>query len=220
MTDSVDLAIDDDAPPSMAKTMAHAMVWAAPLTFFLIAIVVAVVWTVRTIGGNPPEDWWALPLAIVTAAGLAYPLWRWRPDFTLGEPMTPRGKRMRWFLVGLVVFGAIVAMPLILADGPDGERLSLFSNGPVPQWAAAAMLVLWLVFMPALALYGRRQSDDFAKAVGEFSSMVGFQFFATVTPAWWMGWRGGFLPEPQVMVIFVATLVVVNVATVWKRSHG
>ena len=220
MTDSVDIDIDDDAPPSMAKTMVHSMLWAVPFSFFLLGVILSVLWTVRLIGGNPPDEWWSLPVAIILAVGLAYPLWRWRPDFTMGEPMTPRGKRVRWFLAGLVLFGAIVSLPLIMADGPDGERISLYGNGPVPAWAATAMVAMWLVVMPALAIFGRRNSDDFGRTTADWASMVGFQFFAIVTPAWWMGWRGGFLPEPEAMLIFVAALVVMTIANTWKRANG
>ena len=71
-----------------------------------------------------------------------------------------------------------------------------------------------------LAAFGRRNADDFAKATGEWSSMIGFSFFTLITPVWWMGWRGGILTEPHAMLIFVASLVVTTMANLWKRSHG
>ena len=219
MTEKADM-IDDDAPPSMAKTMFHVIWWSVLLSFALIASVVSVMWIARILQGDPPDDWWALPVALLVAGILSPLLWRWRPDFTMGEPMTPRGKRLRWFMVGLVVLGAVTAMPLILADGPDGERLSLFGNGSVPVWTALSMMALWLIGIPLLSAYGRRNADDFAKATGDWASMIGFAFFTLVTPVWWMDWRGGMLPEPDAMLIFIAALVVSTSANLWKRSHG
>jgi hypothetical protein len=47
--------------------------------------------------------------------------------------------------------------------------------------------------------------------------MAGGLAFTFTAPVWWMGWRGGFLPEPDVMILFVAVLVVTWIANMWKR---
>jgi len=33
-----------------------------------------------------------------------------------------------------------------------------------------------------------------------------------------MGWRGGFFPQPDLMIMFVATLAVATIVSIWRRS--
>ena len=82
------------------------------------------------------------------------------------------------------------------------------------------MLVLWAVGIPALIFFTRRNMDDFSRAANDFGFMVGGQLFYFAAPLWWLGWRGGLLPRPDVMILFVATLIAVNVANLWKRHNG
>lgn len=211
----------DDEQPSMLRYWGHIAGWSFILTFALIGLVLAAIATAHLVSGEGGgKDWYLIGGGLLVAAVLFVPLKRWMPDFTQGEPDTPRGRKMRRVLVALVLLGILISAPLIISDTASEEDITLFGNGPVPAMAAAAMIALWGLILPVMIVVTRRSSDEVARAAGEFGSMVGFQLFGWATPIWWIGWRGGFLPQPDVMIIFVATLLVATVATHWKRTHG
>jgi hypothetical protein len=150
------------------------------------------------------------PLVLVSG----YFLWRWLPDFTMGEPDTPRGRRIRWTLVGCGLVGGVSTVPLI--NTQEGGTL-LFGNGPVPATSALITLAIWALIIPVLMIVFRRNADEVTREANNFGFSVGFQAFAYAAPVWWMGWRGGFVPQPDVMILLIASLVVATLANLWKQ---
>lgn len=207
---------DEDTPVSLPRYFAHLTLWSMCLAFVLIAAVVVAIAVPHAFGHAGGTDMWIVLLGspIVLAGGFA--LWRTAPDFTMGEPRTPRGNRMRWLLVAIVVAGIAISVPIILADDGQG-RISLWSNSPMPQTAALIAAGLWALTMPLLMVASRRVADEHTRAATDFGMMVGFQTFAYAAPIWWMGWRGGFLPQPDVMILFIIASVLSSGANLWKR---
>ncbi|MCB2065069.1 MAG: hypothetical protein KDE15_00345 [Erythrobacter sp.] len=219
MTSNPDIL--DDAPPSQLRYWGHILGWSVLLTFALMGLIVPAIAAAHLASGQgSSDDWWMIGIGLPLAAILAVPLKRWMPDFTQGEPDTPRGRKMRSVVGMLVVLGVLVAAPLIIADSATGQSLTLFGNGPVPALAAGAMIAIWGLAVPVMMVISRRTSDEVARGAAEFGALVGFQTFGWLAPIWWMGWRGGLLPEPQVMILFAITMIVATLANQWKRVHG
>ena len=193
------------------------IVWSVGFALTLVAILLACFKADDYMAGGGAGD---LAIAIAAAAatiGAGFALWRWRPDFTMGEPDTPRGRRMRWVLIGSGLIGAAATWPISAASSQmDGNPL--FGNEPVPSWAAAGALAVWAIAMPFLIVAARRNMDEVARNAQEFSMSIAFQVFGYAAPIWWLGWRGGFLPRPDVMILFIATGLVAIVANLKKRS--
>lgn len=220
MMPRTDSAPDDGQFP-MGRYWVHLMAWSLVLGLVLSGLTATLVAINRLIRGTPEGHEWMLAAGgIGVAAVLAWPLWKYRPDFTMGEPRTPRGNRMRLILVAVAILGPAMAFPLIAHIGPDGSPLNLFANTPLPARAVWPMLAIWAVGIPALIFFMRRNLDDFTRAANDFGFMVGGQLFYFAAPLWWLGWRGGLLPRPDVMILFVATLIAVNFANLWKRHNG
>lgn len=207
---------DDEAPFSAKRYFAHLTIWSAGLAFVLIAGLL-VIFGIRdySVSGETADFWLVLLGAPITLAASVY-LWKTAPDFTLGEPHTPRGNRMRWLLVAIVLIGIAMSLPINLADSDQGGRL-LFGNGPVPSRTALIVLLMWGAALPAVTILGRRTSDEHARTANDFGMAAGYQAFYYVAPIWWMGWRGGFFSQPDVMILFVGAAIVCAAATMWKR---
>ncbi len=211
-----ELMDDTDSPPTFAKHLLHSVLWSLPVTFTLITGLLSV-FALRDAAGGEAMDW-LIGIGLMIAAVIGgYVSWRTMPDMTMGEPNTRRGNNIRLLIGGIVVFG--VTLSVILNMGIEGRPTvaTLFGNGPLPGTTAAAIAALWLIAMPLFIIFGRRNADEHALQAGDFGLAVGAHFFTLVTPAWWIGARGGFLPEPDVMVIFVAVLIVTAIANLWKR---
>ena len=220
MSDKLD-TIEDEKPFHMGRYFAHIIGWSVLLSFTIIGAVFVFI-AVRNLIAGETEDgaiWWLLA-GIVLIAASAYPLIKYVPDFTMGEPKTPRGNRMRIVIAAVGVLGAVSSLPLILSGASDDNPMVLFSNSALPRDAVLPMMLLWALAIPPLVYFSRRNMDDFARAASDFGMMVGMQLFGYIAPLWWLGWRGGYFPRPDMMLVFIACLVAMNIAVLWKRSNG
>ncbi|MEL6239260.1 MAG: hypothetical protein AAFQ90_11820 [Pseudomonadota bacterium] len=188
--------------------------WSLVFSFTLIALIVVGLAAAHYLNEPEANDFWIMVIGLPLVLAGSYVSWRWMPDWTMGEPDTPRGRRVRWVLVGCGVLGGLASVPFTNIDG--GGSL-LFSNGPMPSTPALIAAALRGLAMPVLMILFRRNADEVTREANNFGLSVGFQVFAYAAPLWWVGWRGGFLPVPDVMILFVATLVVATVANIGKQ---
>jgi len=205
-------ASDDDF--DLKRFYLHLLGWSLVFSFTLIALIVVGLAVAHYLNEPEANDFWIMVIGLPLVLAGSYVSWRWMPDFTKGEPDTPRGRRIRWTLIACGVVGGIASVPLI--DTQGGGSL-LFGNGPVPASSALLTAAIWGLLLPVLIVTYRRNADEVTREANNFGFSVGFQAFGFAAPLWWMGWRGGFLPAPDVMILFVATLVVATLANIWKQ---
>lgn len=138
------------------------------------------------------------------------------PTLTVGDPVTPRTRRYSWAMVALIAFAMLMSLAFAR---PEGGSLAndLYSNGPLPTDLAVGLALLWLVGMPLLAAITRRNMDEVERGLLIFGESAGFRFFTTAAPAWWLGYRGGVLPQPDVMILFVGVLIASSIANMARR---
>lgn len=208
----------NDEPFSQKRYWLHLIGWSAILALALIAMALAGASGAALFKGGDTTDLLVFLVALPIFAGLAYFLWRWLPDFTMGEPNTKRGNRLRLLVLGVGLAGVAVTFPLLYASG-SSDVWVLYSNSTLPTVPAMIAVAIWALSMPVLILFGRRNADEHALASGDFGMALGFIFFVYTTPIWWMSWRAGLLPEPDAMILFVGALVVSTAANLWKRSN-
>jgi hypothetical protein len=153
--------------------------------------------------------------ALIGSAVLIATFRKW-PTLTQGDPVTPRTRRYGWAMVALIGFA--IAMSLAFARPSDGSLANdLYSNGPLPTALAVALAVLWLVGMPVLSAITRRNMDEVERGLLQFGESAGFRCFTIAAPVWWIGYRGGVLPQPDVMILFVGALIASFIANMVRR---
>ncbi len=153
--------------------------------------------------------------ALIGGGGLIATFRKW-PTLTQGDPVTPRTRRYGWAMVALI--GLAIAMSLAFARPSGGSQANdLYSNGPLPTALAVTLALLWLVGMPLLSAIARRNMDEVERGLLQFGESVGFRFFTVAAPAWWLGYRGGVLPQPDVMILFVGVLIASFIANMVRR---
>ena len=143
-----DEMFEEEKPFHMGRYFAHVIGWSSLLSFLLVGLIFLWASGKDILTGEATQsDWFFTAIGIVMIPPLGWALWKYLPDFTMGEPKTPRGNRMRWILGAVGVLGGVISFPLINRDGPDGEQLHLFSNGSLPSDVVWPMMVMWAIAM-------------------------------------------------------------------------
>lgn len=151
--------------------------------------------------------------ALLVAAMFAYVAWKLYRAQADG-PASPREKRSRNLFWACGALGGVLG--LMLAIG-EPETAAMFGDAPLSPAVAAAMLVAWLVGLPLLTWHWMRTVDEHEAEAYTFGGMAALYAYAFLTPAWWVAWRAGFVPEPQHMAIFLLTMAVWGAGHLWRR---
>ena len=133
---------------------------------------------------------------------------------------SPRVTRSRKLLTLSGLIGGVVGILLVLGSLATGaEPPSMLSNHPIEGWIAIAIIAVWLVVVPPLTWQWHRSIDEHEASAYRDGTLAGMYAYCAIAPTWWLGWRGGFLPEPQEMITFLAVIFVWGVVWVVRR-HG
>lgn len=157
--------------------------------------------------------------------GLSYAIWRNVKKLkSTGEPMTKREKLNRNILVSLGLLGGIMGVVLSMSSTGDmpgngpGSLSAIFSSGPIPLSVVIAFVFIWVGIMPVVAWYWHTRAIDEQEASayrdGGYYAAYAFLILA---PLWWVLWRGGFLPEPDGVAIYLIFSLIWSAIWFWKK---
>jgi hypothetical protein len=216
------MAKTDDLPRGSALNGPAARLALAALAgtglLFCLGIAVGVTAAFVERGSVKPLALAIAAAALAVAALCGWALYRLKPFAREEGPIAPRVLKARRTLIasGLIggVLGVVLSVSTLSLDNPWG----LFGNTPVPPIAAALALGVWLIVVPLLSWRWWRNIDEHEAAAYSSGAVAGIYAYAFLTPSWWMAWRGGFLPEPQPMLIFAAVMAVWGIAWMNRRS--
>lgn len=131
-------------------------------------------------------------------------------------PLTPRARRATTSAVIAGFFGLFVGAWMSFAgDAPD-QPFDI-AQGPLPSGVAAALIAVIVLFVAPLTWFWHRNIDEHEEQSYRTGAVVALYFYSGVAPIWWLGHRGGFLPEADGMTIYLATMMVWGV--IWFRQR-
>lgn len=135
------------------------------------------------------------------------------------EPLTAKERLNRNILVACGALGGVIGMALAVSGGVDvAGGGGPFSNDPLPTWLAAILVLAIGVLLPAISLYWHRHAIDEQEADAyKNGALAGLYLYMIGAPVWWFAWRGGFAPEPDGVIIYMATVTVVGAVWLWKK---
>lgn len=158
-------------------------------------------------------------------AGLSYAIWRNAKKLkSNGEPMTKRERLNRNIILGLGLLGGVMGVVLSTSsigttahNGP-GPLSAIFSSGPIPLTIVLPFVIVWAVIMPVVAWFWHTRAIDEQEASayrdGGYYAAYVFLIFA---PLWWVLWRGGFVPEPDGVAIYLTFSMIWSAVWFWKK---
>ncbi len=125
-----------------------------------------------------------------------------------------KSNRLLW--ISLFLAGAL-GMFMALGSDLGGSDFDLTSNQPISPTIAAIVVAVWLVTLPVLTVRFYRTIDEHALEAYKFGALTALHLFFIAAPVWWFGWRGGFLPAPDMMLLYVVLTAAWCVAWGWRR---
>lgn len=119
------------------------------------------------------------------------------------EPLSSRERLNRNIIYACLALGAVIAALFQLAPGEGAAKL--FDSSPLPLAVVVPIALVWLVIVPALAWYWHRHAvDEHEAAAYRDGAYYAAYAYLAAAPAWWILWRGGLLPEPNGVAIYLS----------------
>ena len=156
-----------------------------------------------------------LPVSLLIGGAALWGLMRLKP-WSGSAPISPKTRKTNrlFALSGLVAVpgGLALAFGAFSRDNPYG----LFSNSAISPGIAIFAIATWLLSL-AIAWWWYYSADEHERRANDFGFLVGGGLFMAVTPAWWVAARAGMLPQPDAMILWVVTMVVMTLGWFWHR---
>jgi hypothetical protein len=174
-------------------------VWVWPTQFFLVwNLLIAAAGIVGLLRLRPWKGWDAL-----------------KPPF---EPVSPATRRSNKLYVLKEGLAGVATLVLIFGAFSFQHPMAAFSNSRITPWVAVVAGLSWLVAR-VLREWWRNSSDEHEQRASDTGRNAAAGVFFAVTPAWWLGWRAGFLPQPDAMVLWMLAMLVSTFGWSWRRYN-
>jgi hypothetical protein len=155
--------------------------------------------------------------------GLAFAIWRNVSKMKASnEGLTRRETLNRNMIYGFVLIGGAIGLLPAFYDTSVGNSdigpPLLLADSPMPPAIALMLIFFWTVIMPIIAWFWHKRAIDEQEAsayrdggyYAAYALLIG-------APTWWMLWRGGFVPEPDGVAIFMLFALIWTAVWFWKK---
>lgn len=155
--------------------------------------------------------------------GLSFAIWRNVSKMKASnEGLTRRETLNRNMIYGLGLAGGAIGLLLAFYDTrvvtSDAGALPIFTDSPMPPIVALMLIFFWTVIMPIIAwFWHKRAIDEQEESAYRDGGYYAAYAFMVGAPTWWMLWRGGFVPEPDGVAIFMLFVSIWTIVWFWKK---
>jgi len=157
----------------------------------------------------------AAPMSVTLA--LAFVIWKLFHQMKRNGEKVPRREKLNRNIImactGLgVVIGLATGFGISNTSGNAADPFAALLTSPIPLTVVIPLVVFWGVIMPVVAWFWHTRAideqEESAYRDGGYYAAYAFLF---LTPLWWLLWRGGLLPEPNIVAIYC----VFSLALLW-----
>ena len=160
-----------------------------------------------------------LGVFVAIIGALAFVIWSLTQKMrTSGEKIPRREKLNNQILIGCGLFGGIIGLTLAVSENFGADEAILFGNGALPPVVAIVLAAAIGIFMPVVSYYWHKNVvDELEEAAYRAGALFAMYAFWFVAPVWWLLWRGGFLPAPNGVALYLMTTFVALIVWSWKK---
>jgi len=112
----------------------------------------------------------------------------------------------------------IIVSGISITSGKIIDPFSALLTSPIPLTIVIPLVVFWGVIMPVIAWFWHTRAIDEQEANAyKDGGYYAAYAFLMLTPLWWLLWRGGLLPEPNGVAIYLTFSLVWTIVWFWKK---
>lgn len=172
-------------------------------------------------GGGPLETGGIITLSIfaVIIAGLSFVIWRNGAILKGSSARLPRREKMsqRIMVFSCLLGGAIAIALMAASTAPDGQP-DILAGGPIQPWVAIVLAAVSGIGMPILSIYWHNRVIDEQEADAyRTGALIAIYVYWMGAPVWWLLWRGGLVPAPDGVAIYLITTFTALIVWFWKK---
>lgn len=99
----------------------------------------------------------------------------------------------------------------------EPHEATLTTGGSLPAWFAivAALLLVGAVTAGSIIYY--RTMDELQRLDNYWAATMGANVLLMAYPVWLILWKGGLVPAPDAMTLYLAVLVSTGLAYAWRK---
>lgn len=187
------------------------------VALFAIGVFIGILAAHAERGGGPLSGRLIAVLAGAALLAAASAYGGYRAARALGNQgdVTARERRGRVILLICGGLGGLMGLALALAgDAP----FSAFSDAPLPAALAIVLALTVAVLLPIASVYWHRKvADEQDAAAYSKGALWGVYVFWVGAPTWWLLYRGGLVPAPDGVLIYLVTIAVAAVVWLWAK---
>jgi hypothetical protein len=214
------MAMSEDRPEEDRGVSMKNIAVSALLTLLLLLSIGGVAGAIAGLIESP-ENWGEATLAMAGAAlvgaAAALGLRRLKPWAGSGEPISPKTRKANNLMLLSGALGALIGAALAISTISLDQPWALFSNSPMAPAVVIPVIAVWLLLVPLVSWQWHRSVDEHEAEAYKFGGLAGLYLYAFLAPAWWLAWRGGLVPEPDTMLVYLLVLLVWSVGWFWRR---
>jgi hypothetical protein len=214
------MAMSEDRPEQDRGVSMKNIALSALLTLLLLLSIGGVAGAIAGLIESP-ENWGEATLAMAGAAlvgaAAALGLRRLKPWAGSGEPISPKTRKAHNLMLLSGALGALIGAALAISTISLDQPWALFSNSPMAPAVVIPVIAVWLLLVPLVSWQWHRSVDEHEAEAYKFGGLAGLYLYAFLAPAWWLAWRGGLVPEPDTMLLYLLVLLVWSVGWFWRR---
>ncbi len=125
-----------------------------------------------------------------------------------------RQRRMLTNFGAIAAVGFVVGLTAALVESKDA---SILSGGTLPGWFAIMAAVLTVGAVGIGSWRYHRTMDELQRLDNYFAGTVGANLFLGGYPVWLILWKGGLVPEPNALVLYLAVWLTTVLAYTWRK---
>jgi hypothetical protein len=136
-------------------------------------------------------------------------------------PLTKKERLNRNIMIACLLIGGIIGGVMGFTDTDlEAGSLAGFSDAPLSMPVTIALAIFWGLIMPVIAWFWHRSAIDEQEAAAyRDGAYYAAYVYIIAVPCWWILWRGGILPEPDGVTIFLVFNGIWLATWFWKKYH-
>lgn len=138
------------------------------------------------------------------------------------KTLTKRERLNRNLTIAMLLLGAIIGIALNLF-GPQDPDISFrgLSNDAISPVVAIIFASIFAVIFPiGTYLWYQKSIDEQEASAYRTGAFYAANAYIGMVPTWWILWRGGLVPEPNGMIIFIIFNFIWLGIWLWKKYRG